>query len=35
MAAPGAVHSIYYADLSKLNEMKRVGSESRELRKCS
>jgi NAD(P)-dependent dehydrogenase (short-subunit alcohol dehydrogenase family) len=24
---PGAVHSIYYADLSKLNEMKRVGSE--------
>jgi hypothetical protein len=27
MAAPGAVHSIYYADLSKLNEMKRVGSE--------
>jgi NAD(P)-dependent dehydrogenase (short-subunit alcohol dehydrogenase family) len=24
---PGAVHSIHYADLSKLNEMKRVGSE--------
>jgi NAD(P)-dependent dehydrogenase (short-subunit alcohol dehydrogenase family) len=24
---PGVVHSIYYADLSKLNEMKRVGSE--------